>query len=658
MNDHAVRPEVVTAVLHAADADAAARMLPSVASLRRAHPDVRVVLGAPDPRAVTAPLDVHERRHATGLAALVSEVFRETGGHVLVLRDVALVPPGFLDNALATVASDLRVATVSFLSNAAGLLSFPHRNHAAPRPVDGNDEVSVTRLLRQRSPEVMPAPIPVAAGAAVLISAWGLSALGGMAGLPADFDRALVEFCLDARGRGFVDLLDASTFVTRPWDLAADPSGAQGEEVTAAPARHPWFAGFLAVQRSSEDSPLATALGVARAKVTGLDVLIEAGSVGPLEMGTQVQTLALVEALSRRDDVRRVGVAMANEVPGYARRVLSLPKVEPRLVPADDFSAFGHVDVVHRPYQPDRHIDVARWRRTAARTVVTLQDLIAYHVGAYHGTAQSWLAYRDGLAAAVRDVDGVVVISQDTRMHLERERLGVDPSRVAVVENGIDHLRGDEAARIPEELLARGFTAGEFLVVVGANYGHKNRDIAIRAWELLRGGGRDIALVLVGAFVPHGSSRLAEGVAAGNADGLFVIPDVSSEERNWLLRHAAAMIYPTSAEGFGLLPYEAARFGTPTVLVSFGPLREVAGDLPVTASSWSPEAIASATETLLRDPAVAERQIAQLRAVEERYSWDATAEKLVATYRELLARPAITPAAASSSDLLRALAAG
>jgi glycosyltransferase involved in cell wall biosynthesis len=146
----------------------------------------------------------------------------------------------------------------------------------------------------------------------------------------------------------------------------------------------------------------------------------------------------------------------------------------------------------------------------------------------------------------------------------------------------------------------------------------------------------------VGAIVPHGSSRAPEieALADTGRDGVLVLPDVSSEERNWLLRHAEAVIYPTAAEGFGLVPFEAAAFGTPTVEVPFGPLAEILPDLPVTAADWSPEALAEATLALLADPALATAQLQAIQRGGERFRWASTAAALVDFYRALLARPA------------------
>ena len=120
---------------------------------------------------------------------------------------------------------------------------------------------------------------------------------------------------------------------------------------------------------------------------------------------------------------------------------------------------------------------------------------------------------------------------------------------------------------------------------------------------------------------------------------MVTLPDVTSEERNWLLRHASICLYPTSNEGFGLVPFEAARFGTPTVFTRVGPLAEVLDGVPVVSSSWDPAELAACCQRLLDDPQLAEEQVAATLKCGSRYTWDETAARLVRAYRELLAQP-------------------
>ncbi len=93
-------------------------------------------------------------------------------------------------------------------------------------------------------------------------------------------------------------------------------------------------------------------MATARAKVRGLRILIDASCLGPIENGTQVQTLALVEALARRDDVKWIGVGMPGNVPRYAERVLGHPTVRVIKTTGLRFPEGQRADVLHRPFQP------------------------------------------------------------------------------------------------------------------------------------------------------------------------------------------------------------------------------------------------------------------------------------------------------------------
>ena len=215
-------------------------------------------------------------------------------------------------------------------------------------------------------------------------------------------------------------------------------------------------------------------------------ILIDGSCLGPIENGTQVQTLALVQALADRDDVKWIGVGMGGGVPRYAQKVLDHPKV--RVVKTQElrFPDGNKADILHRPFQPGGGLPWMNWHKSAERVVVTLQDLIAYGVGAYHDRPRIWMSYRRGIQQAVAKADGLVVISHDVDDDLRRERLPLVSERTFVVENGTDHLSGEEAEEFPAELLARGWAARDFLVVLGANYAHKNRDLAIRVYRRLK----------------------------------------------------------------------------------------------------------------------------------------------------------------------------
>jgi glycosyltransferase involved in cell wall biosynthesis len=384
---------------------------------------------------------------------------------------------------------------------------------------------------------------------------------------------------------------------------------------------------------------VALATRSARVKTFGLRVLVDDATLGPFETGAQITTLAIIDALAKLDEVQVVGVALGSHIPAYAQNVLGQPKIDVNLR-VGGYAAFADYDVLHRTAQPDKDFDVDAARGPASRVVISILDLIAYHAASYHATADEWLQYRSVLREAARRADGITTISEDVAATLQRERLPIETDRVFPVLYGTEHLSGHEPAVFPHELADDGRLGSEFMVCIGTDYAHKNRDLAIAVHHELARRGRALTLVLAGPSVPFGGSRNSERQQLRTDGDVVFLPAVTSRERNWLFRHASVVLYPTSAEGFGLVPFEAARFGSPTVTVGFGPLLETSADVPVMATSWDPRELADCVERLAADPVLRREQVSATLDAADRYSWRRTAEQFVQMYRALLARPA------------------
>jgi glycosyltransferase involved in cell wall biosynthesis len=383
-------------------------------------------------------------------------------------------------------------------------------------------------------------------------------------------------------------------------------------------------------------------LDSARAKALGLRVLIDGSVLGPKEMGTQSLIVNLSTALADRQEIQYLVLAAPDpaNLPEYARALGRHPKV--RMIQSGnlDFPDSPFVDIIHRPFQPTGPIPWTRWRSLSKRSVITVQDLVAYRNGAYFPNFDEWDRYRDNFNRQIALCDAVVSISHDVVTSIEEELMPIDGDRVFVIENGIDARSREEAKRVPDALLRCGWAASSYLLVLGATYAHKNRDLAIRTWIRLREMGLKQKLVLVGPSVPHGSSRADEAMLMRDAlaSEILVLPEVSSEERNWLLSHTALLIYVTSAEGFGLVPFEAASLGAATLYVSFGPLRELIAD-PEAPRTYDVELLARRAYALIVDPAVSQSAINAVLKDLDRLSWQETARKSIQAYYSVLDRP-------------------
>jgi hypothetical protein len=382
------------------------------------------------------------------------------------------------------------------------------------------------------------------------------------------------------------------------------------------------------------------ALRTDRLDSNAITITVDATWLGPHQTGAQVLTTAAIQALAgnpRVADLRLMGV---QELPAYAEHLAELDKV--RIETIDDAEP-TLTDVIWYPNQIDQRVDISQARSLGRRVITTYLDLIAYDIPRYHASPEAWGAYRSLQRRIALSADGITTISADVAKRLQQEVPRLDPGRIRPIPLGLDHIApaqpepGEDIAGLVPKLTTR-----PFLLVLGNDFLHKNRDFAIRVWEQVLADGTNCDLVLAGLHVKSSSSKDQEAALLAQHTNLrgaaHSVDHVSPQSREWLLAQAAAVLYPSSAEGFGFVPYEAAALGTPTTFTSFGPLAEISQitDVP---QSWSVDTHAHDLSALLTDPQAAQTRVDKLRAAIARRSWDGFADQLLDFIQHIDALP-------------------
>ncbi|HEY6531475.1 MAG TPA: glycosyltransferase family 1 protein, partial [Acidimicrobiales bacterium] len=211
----------------------------------------------------------------------------------------------------------------------------------------------------------------------------------------------------------------------------------------------------------------------------------------------------------------------------------------------------------------------------------------------------------------------------------------VDPARVAAIPNGAP---APLAVELRAELAAQGRRragAERFVLALGTLEPRKDIPSLVRAFDELAVDDPDLHLVLAGAD-GWGAEAVVEAIAATAAGARRRIRRlgwVDDPDRSALLAGAAVFAYPSRYEGFGLPPLEALAAGTPVVATTVGALPEVLDD----AAQWAPpgdaDALAAALRSVLGDPARAQAIVSAGERRLDAFSWDRTADELVALYR-------------------------
>ncbi len=330
-------------------------------------------------------------------------------------------------------------------------------------------------------------------------------------------------------------------------------------------------------------------------------------------------------ALARRGvRVLRVGARSSGELPRRVRSrtlhtVAELPRVLPRSG-ASLFHAVGNVDLPLR-------------RIPGVPFVLTVHDLIPLTSPDSVSRPFHW-QFRVWLARSLRVADHVVCVSSWTRRQLQAHHPELDPSRVSVVHNGVDHARLAPLDATSRDWIRSLGLPERWVLFAGALDARKNVDLVLDALERL--GPAAPALVLAGQRW-YGAGPVERRVGLLRAQGLDIRPlGFLAEPLLWALMAAAPVfVFPSHDEGFGLPPLEAMALGTPVVVSTAAALPEVCGDAAVQVEPDDAGGLATALQRLLDDPAERSRRAEAGRAHARAFRWDTTADHLVGVYRSL-----------------------
>jgi glycosyltransferase involved in cell wall biosynthesis len=213
----------------------------------------------------------------------------------------------------------------------------------------------------------------------------------------------------------------------------------------------------------------------------------------------------------------------------------------------------------------------------------------------------------------------------------------IDADRVRVVHNGAPEVRSDDER---SELAAAGRSlagSDHYLLSLGTIEPRKDVPGLISAFERLAAHDADLRLIIAG---PDGWG--ADAVTASIAGSAFSSRItrtgwIDERHRDALLAGAAAFVYPSVYEGFGLPPLEAMALGTPVVATRAGALPEILGDTVSWAEPTDPDSLAAAISDLLthRDAAQHRTEQGELRLA--RFDWNRTVDSLVTLYSDAIA---------------------
>jgi alpha-1,3-rhamnosyl/mannosyltransferase len=267
-------------------------------------------------------------------------------------------------------------------------------------------------------------------------------------------------------------------------------------------------------------------------------------------------------------------------------------------------------------------------------TVVTVHDTIAWNTNEDEAWPPGF--YRDRLLPSAYHRAAAVITVSDTSRRDILARWPALKQRLHVIPNGVDE-RYLEARRDYRPIEIAGCRVEEpYLLYLGGADPRKRLTWALQTWSGAASS-KPVSLVVCG-LESHAHETARRMVPRALHDRLFLAPFISEDEMPRLYMRAAAVLYPTLYEGFGLPVVEAQAVGTPVLFSDVGSLTELKGPGAVVLPVDDLQAWVRTVVNIVNSPGRLADPDRITRAWAQQYSWDACVDRTLAVYHSVAHR--------------------
>jgi glycosyltransferase involved in cell wall biosynthesis len=278
--------------------------------------------------------------------------------------------------------------------------------------------------------------------------------------------------------------------------------------------------------------------------------------------------------------------------------------------------------------------------------VVTVHDVLDF---IYRKSNQTqWQSRMRQVMAgyALKRAAGILAVSKSTKLDIERVfGSAVDPGKILVAYNAIDELfcKG-HASEADRQMIAERYQVNyPFLLFAGDIKPHKNVPRLIEAFSALKselkkdGQYSDLKLIVIGNDLSSHPDLRRTVIKSGMQNDVRFLGFVPIDSLRIFYDVAKIFVFPSLYEGFGLPPLEAMAHGTPVVTSNTSALPEVVGNAAVLVNPENVFEIMHALHRVLLDQQL--RDVLKERGYQQasRFSWDASARKVLQVYEQAVA---------------------
>ncbi len=251
-------------------------------------------------------------------------------------------------------------------------------------------------------------------------------------------------------------------------------------------------------------------------------------------------------------------------------------------------------------------------------------------LGRYRSDSVDYLYW--STAFALRHAKKIIAVSEFTKQDILNLYPKTPAGKVTVVHNGYNDKLYRRLPENPEKtaaILDKYGLESPYFLYIGRLEKKKNIPALVESFAYLRENHPDMKakLVLIGD-AGFGFDEIKYTIEEFNLNSQVIMPGwVAEEDMPYVMNAAAAFIFPSKHEGFGIPVLQSLACGIPTAVSDIPVLREVAGDAALYFDQNDKRAIAAAMGRILSDDEL--RKSLVLKGLEQakKFSWRRCAEE-------------------------------
>jgi glycosyltransferase involved in cell wall biosynthesis len=267
---------------------------------------------------------------------------------------------------------------------------------------------------------------------------------------------------------------------------------------------------------------------------------------------------------------------------------------------------------------------------TAVPTVFSMYDLSLRRYRHTHPRERVWL-FEYFVRTRLKYARHILTISDFIRQEIIDE-FKVCPSMVSSVPLAPDPVFSPSPPGTVAQVRARLGLPGEYLLFVSSLEPRKNIDLLIEALAAAKTG---MPLVMAGWSGWGAKAWLSRIGSPGLRDRIIITGHIPDTDLAAVYSGAAALVYPSLYEGFGLPILEAMACGCPVICSSAASMPEAAGNAALYIDPADKDSLVHAIDTLVQDTPLRQQLKAAGKARAAGFTWEKTARKTLDIFRQV-----------------------